>query len=339
LDCYKLETGVFMPRRILLILSLFLVCGVLSSQPSAPSTPFGIRHDKSLREYERVAISQNSGLPDFRPVVFFTYTLEGDDENEILATGTLIHPRWILTAGHNFYDAAEQSRPVSASAITVYTGPDPNNPQAQYEAETLVPHPTWISYNEGYLYANDIYLVKLKTPIQNITPALLYQSTDEQLGSLVWTAGFGDYSTQPGEDEFAYSKLHAIQNRLDRVARQIWSDDGERDYEGGLLAFDFDDPSGTINTLGDDYICLDEEELLGKGTSENEALEYEGTTVQGDSGSPLFLKQNGVWKVAGVLSGGAEEPLPDHQDGSYGDISIFIRVSLLSDWILEVISN
>jgi hypothetical protein len=53
--------------------------------------------------------------------------------------------------------------------------------------------------------------------------------------------------------------------------------------EGGTLAFDFDDPSGIINTLGDSY-ANDQEKALGSGTSANKALDWEATTVQGDSG-------------------------------------------------------
>jgi hypothetical protein len=299
---------------------------------------FGIRHDRSLRDYEALALQNDIDKPDFGPVVFFTFSTDGSQDQEYVATGTLIHPYWVLTAGHNFYVAEEQSHPAPPSGISVYTGPDPNNPLESFGVEALVPHPTWTEFNEDFLNANDIYLVKLQRPITNITPAQLYQDVNEPRGALVWVAGFGDYSTQPGEDEMSFSKLHAIQNRLDRVVRDIWTENNGQEYEGGLLAFDFDAPSGLINTLGDDYICIDEEELLGSGSSHNVPLDYEGTTIPGDSGSPLFLKENGLWKVAGVLSGGGEEPLPNHQDASYGDISIFIRVSLIRDWILGVIS-
>jgi hypothetical protein len=53
-------------------------------------------------------------------------------------------------------------------------------------------------------------------------------------------------------------------------------------YEGGTLAFDFDDPSGIINTLGDSY--ANDQEKPWAQVQANKALDWEATTVQGDSG-------------------------------------------------------
>jgi len=108
-------------------------------------------------------------------------------------------------------------------------------------------------------------------------------------------------------------------------------------YKGGLLAFDFDNPNGSINSLGDNYISEDEL-LLGSGSSTAEALEFESGTVEGDSGGPLFVKDGDTWKIAGVLSGGLGESLSNFQDGNYGDISVYIRVSQSIEWIQSVIN-
>ena len=132
------------------------------------------------------------------------------------------------------------------------------------------------------------------------------------------------------------SKRHAVHNVLDRtVTGIVTSVDGET-FVGGLLAFDFDDPDGLVNSLGDDVQNLDES-LLGDGTSEAGALDFEGTTVEGDSGAPLFIQIDGNWYVAGVLPGGATDPIANHDDSGYGDISIFIRVATSIDWINGVI--
>ncbi|MCB0738362.1 MAG: trypsin-like serine protease, partial [Bacteroidetes bacterium] len=101
-------------------------------------------------------------------------------------------------------------------------------------------------------------------------------------------------------------------------------------------AYDFDDPDGLVNSLGDDHEGEDEKSL-GSGTSEEGALDFEAGTVEGDSGGPLFIKDGNTWKVAGVLSGGAVDPLPNYKDGDYGDISLFTRVSPLVSWINSVI--
>ena len=154
---------------------------------------FGIRHDRSLSEYEALAASNDPMLPDFKPVVFFSYSLDGSPQQDFIATGTLIDEEWILTAGHNFYDAAEQNTPAPPRGITVFTGNDPNFPDATYEVSGVVYHPGWLAGDQEYSHANDLCLVRLARPITHVTPAVLYLTDDESLGSDVWFCGYGDY--------------------------------------------------------------------------------------------------------------------------------------------------
>ncbi len=297
---------------------------------------FGIRHDRSLSEYENIAASFDRNLPDFSPVVAFEYSLDGSDNYDFVATGVLIEQDWVLTAAHNFYDAEEQDNPAPASGVTILVGNDPNNPRASYGVSDIIFHPTWLEGNQDLNDANDLCLVKLSTTVPDISPAVLYADTNEPLGNQVWHCGFGDYSQLAGQDPDLISKKHAMENLLDRVQGGFQTSTGGVDYPGGLLAFDFDDPAGTLNTLGDDIVNEDEG-YLGLGSSSSMALSFEGTTVEGDSGGPLFLKNNDGWEVAGILSGGAFEPVRNHSDGNYGDISIYTRVSTSIDWIRSII--
>lgn len=296
---------------------------------------FGIRHDRSLSDYEALA-TRTGDVPDFSSVVCFSYSLDGSDNYEFVASGTLIDEQWILTAGHNFFVQEEQSAPAPIDGIQVLVGNNPNAPNRTYTVEEIVFHPTWTIVNNDFLGANDLCLVKLNAPITDLTPIDLFASNEEPIGEKVWFCGFGDYSNLEGQDPDLLSKKHALENILDRKNDGIITSVDGVDYSGGLLAFDFDHPSAITNSLGDDIINEDEA-LLGVGTSQATALDFEATTVQGDSGGPLFVKDGDTWKLAGVLSGGASEPIDDHEDGSYGDISIFIRVSTHIDWIKSVV--
>ncbi len=321
---------------VLISVVLFAACedGDLNESP----VTFGIRHDKTLNEYEAVASNtgefSSTDYPDFSSVLAFSYSLDGSSSGEFVATGVLITPKWILTAGHNFYVAEEQSEPALVSGITVFSGNNPNTPDAQYEVVNVIYHPTWVSENEDFLKANDLCLVELAEPILDIVPAKVYTENDEPLDQTTWFAGFGDYTNNP--NGMSLSKKHAVENILDRKVSGIQSGSEPNLYSGGLLAFDFDSPLGDFNSLGDDIVNSDEA-ILGGGNSSPDAVEFEGATVPGDSGGPLFMNIDGSWQVVGILSGGANEPYSGHETSDYGDISVYIRVSQNIQWINDIV--
>lgn len=297
---------------------------------------FGIRHDKTLADYEAI-VTATGDYPDFGAVVYLTVFKE-DGSVKSFASGVLIDEEWILTAGHNFFISSDAS-PTMAANITVKFGNDPNDTNSlDLDVSAIVLHPTWVAEGGDIYKGNDLCLLKLSAPITDVTPAAIFTQNSVQVGSQSWFSGFGDYSAQPGQNADNFSKKHAYQNILDRKTDDRSTTISGTTYAGGHLAYDFDNPEGTVNSLGDDFNGADEMNLFPTGgTSAIPLLEYEAGSVIGDSGGPIFVKDGSVWKVAGVLSGGLNEPIEDHQDSGYGDISLFTRTFPMLAWIQSVI--
>ena len=201
----------------------------------------------------------------------------------------------------------------------------------------MILHPHWITSDGGFENGTDLALVKLASSVTDITPAVInYDVTGEKDKSYTWSCGFGDYSSQAGQNKNDLSKKHATVNVLDRIVDGLTTKVAGINYNGGILAFDFDAPDGKYNTLGDNLVN-NEEKILGSGNSAPEALEMEGGTVEGDSGGPIFIKIAGIWKVCGVLHGGVDNVAPKLKDSSYGDISVYCRTASAANWIQSTI--
>ena len=98
---------------------------------------------------------------------------------------------------------------------------------------------------------------------------------------------------------------------------------------GGLLAFDFDAPRETSNTLGDSFGAF---ENLPAGSSGSFPLEFEVSTAEGDSGGPLIARVDDHWRIFGTVSYGSS-------DSTYGDITVFSRIYNQLDWIHDFLPS
>ena len=329
-------------KSLLLIFLVFTLwsCAETEEENVSPTTNiFGIRGDLSLASYEKIATNEapysaGTEYPDFSPVVFIKIRESKDD---IIGSGVLIAPNWVLTAAHTFYVPGEDKKPKEASATQILIGQDPNAPKATYQVESIIFHPTWADGDGGFEKGNDICLIKLTKNVVEVSVASInLDKKQPTLNSKLWFAGFGDYSERPGQNANLFSKKHALENILDRKVDALTSTKNGVSYEGGLLAFDFDSPDGSINTLGDN-IMNEQEKVLGSGVSLPTALPFEATTVSGDSGGPLLAYLNGTWKVIGVLHGGIDDVAPNIKDSAYGDISVFTQTASHEAWIKNTI--
>ena len=161
-------TSLLLASRRKLVVS-FLALGLsrfLGVQDAGAGT---IRHDVPDQDYTNLAAQ-----PQFASVGRLDIT---DAGNSYIASGTLIDPYWVLTAAHNvsFPDP-------TGVTFTLTPGGTPHT------ASEWIPHPLWNNnapYN-GY----DVGLIRLSTPVTNVTPAIRYSGSGE-LGSIATIVGYG----------------------------------------------------------------------------------------------------------------------------------------------------
>lgn len=310
----------------------------LSACATAPPE-FGFRFDRDAQIYidmgaNRPPFEAGARMPDLSPVG----AIYDKKEDIVSSTGTLIHPRWVLTAGHCIMDYEEDGSifRYEAEDITFRFGADGAKPELEVGVKSIHVHP---GFSGDLDYGNergfDIALLELTESVAGIAPAVLPVEIADTPGQRVVAGGFGDYSEHLECESGVWSLRRAWENILDRAL--------DTSAGGGLLAFDFDAPStgqeetGPVNSLGRDFSTDDEElqrmiAVLGEGDSECRPLDYEGTSVPGDSGGPLFIKTEEGWKLAGITSFGTT-------DGTYGDIAFYTRVAAHMSWIREVLSS
>ncbi len=238
-----------------------------------------IRHDRYDWQYTNLANS-------FSSVGMINYN------GQFSCSGTLINSSWVLTAGHC---VADFERGFFPRSLGFSIG------GRRYTTTNLVPYHGWLSTQGSFDAGYDIALMRLSSPVRNVTPSNLYRNRNER-GQVTTYVGFGSTGTGYTGDIYRGGRKRAGNNVID----------GYGGWYGSILYTDFDNPEWPYgNRMGSPY-----------------ALNLEYTSAPGDSGGGLFL--NGL--LAGVVSGG---------DGGsrYGEVAVNTRVSSFASWIDRVISS
>jgi hypothetical protein len=223
--------------------------------------PFTISAPLSTRAMPFIVGPGGSATVDF-PAVGAVVSVNLSGRSVVVCTGTLISERLVVTAGHC----------LSLEPRAVFF-----QHAGLFEIEMPVPHPeNHVPPHPRWQYA-DLAVLRLKSKITGITPALLNDigRVPEDAESTIVGFGWRNPLTSSGRPlssdviiQKTGLKLHAI------IKTSKCSPEEAEDH---LICWIFKD-SGIDGVLG--------------------------STCHGDSGGPLFAKLNGEWRLAGVTSGG-----------------------------------
>ncbi|HEX8197556.1 MAG TPA: serine hydrolase [Pyrinomonadaceae bacterium] len=150
------------------VIFLTLVTLILNSTAVYPII---IRHDRSDADYRKLGERYRDACVDVAG-----------------ATGTLVAPRWVLTAAHVVGKLLPGQPEYDNSVL-----PKAKIGGRDYAIDKIVQHPYWGKPRT----ANDLALVRLAEPIKGIKPTRLYLGKDE-VGKVVTIAGRG--TTGNGKD-------------------------------------------------------------------------------------------------------------------------------------------
>ena len=232
-------------------------------------------------------------------------------------SGVMLDSQHVLTAAHvvsgqvgtpgnvgfSLNVGGDLTHTYSASLISVYDGYAGTSPGA-----------------DG-VWHDDLAIIRLSAPVAGVIPAydLYGGSLADRTLTLVGYGRGGD-GVDGATIAASASVKRAGQNRVDNL---LVDDDGGLHDE--IFVFDFDGPTSASN-------------VYGPPSPANLALDAEAQFASGDSGSPVFVDDNGVWKIAGIATFNGSTDQSSGSNVKFGSIGGGTIVAPYQSWIQATIA-
>lgn len=213
--------------------------------------------------------------------------------------GVLIAPQWVVTAAHavSWQQALGSvvigGAPRAVRRVVTHSG---YRQPPQDMVDAALKSGDWAAFFEFMDGTDDIALIELAEPTQDIAPAALYRGA--ALGEVVRIMGRGATGTGAQGHALDAPRRNALRQGYNRID----VDDGR------WIAYTFNAPP--------------------------DALPFEASIGSGDSGGPMLIAVGHAWQLAGiaawkrsVVEGTQVRP------GKYGEASVGVRLKHYAEWI------
>jgi hypothetical protein len=214
-------------------------------------------------------------------------------------SGVLISNSWILTAAHAISSTGGSHNLVDTTFVLNGTN---------FQVDFAEAHPDWRGNSGG---GNDLALIRLKTPVNTVSPASLSNQPHDLTGTTVTFAGYGLGG-------------NGITGFVANTGGTKRAGTNQLDLNGSVLGMD------SSIYLADFDSGLAMESVTG---SANPSA-YESILTPGDSGGGMFMLHQSQYVLVGVNSFVASTT--GNADGRYGNLAGFQSIEPHLAWIQSV---